>query len=140
MALPSVGGGYQVGDGNLNEIDIYATAAPQTATATATLTVAQITGNLLVGNPSTSAATYTLPTAAAIDAVMTNAKVGSTFNLTVVNIGTSSGIITMAVGTGITAVGNLLVAITGSAAGVGGAAQFMFRKTGDAAYTVYRIA
>ena len=140
MALPSVGGGYQVGDGNLNEIDIYATATPQTATATATLTVAQITGNLLVGNPSTSAATYTLPTAAAIDAVMTNAKVGSTFNLTVVNLGTSSGIITMAVGTGITAVGNLLVAITGSAAGVGGAAQFMFRKTGDAAYTVYRIA
>ena len=140
MALPSVGGGYQVGDGNLNEIDIYATAAPQTATATATLTVAQITGNLLVGNPSTSAATYTLPTAAAIDAVMTNAKVGSTFNLTVVNLGTSSGIITMAVGTGITAVGNLLVAITGSAAGVGGAAQFMFRKTGDAAYTVDRIA
>ena len=48
--------------------------------------------------------------------------------------------LTIAVGTGITAVGNLLVAITGSAAGVGGAAQFMFRKTGDAAYTVYRIA
>lgn len=140
MALPSVGGGYQVGDGNLNEIDIYATAAQQTATATATLTVAQITGNLLVGNPSTSAATYTLPTAAAIDAVITNAKVGSTFNLIVVNLGTSSGIITMAVGTGITAVGNLLVAITGSAAGVGGAAQFMFRKTGTATYDLFRIA
>lgn len=140
MALPSVGGGYQVGDGNLNELDIYATAAQQTATVTATLTVAQITGNLLVGNPSTSAATYTLPTAAAIDAVMTNAKVGSTFNLIVVNIGTSSGIITMAVGTGITAVGNLLVAITGSAAGVGGAAQFMFRKTGTATYDLFRIA
>jgi hypothetical protein len=46
----------------------------------------------------------------------------------------------MAVGTGITAVGNLLVAITGSAAGVGGAALFQFRKTGDAAYTVYRMA
>lgn len=140
MSLPKVGGGYQVGDGNLNEIDIYATAAPQTATATATLTVAQITGNLLVGNPSATAATYTLPTAAAIDAVMTNTKVGSTFNLTVVNIGTSSGIITMAVGTGITAVGNLLVAITGSAAGVGGAAQFMFRKTGTATYDLFRIA
>jgi len=140
MALPNSGGGYQVGDGNLNEIDLYATAAQQTATATATLTVAQITGNLLVGNPSTSAATYTLPTATAIDAVITNAKIGSTFNLTVINLGTSSGLITMAVGTGITAVGNLVVAITGSAAGVGGAAQFMFRKTGDAAYTLYRIA
>ena len=140
MALPNSGGGYQVGDGNLNEIDLYATAAQQTATATATLTVAQITGNLLVGNPSTSAATYTLPTATAIDAVITNAKIGSTFNLTVINLGTSTGLITMAVGTGITAVGNLVVAITGSAAGVDGAAQFMFRKTGDAAYTLYRIA
>jgi hypothetical protein len=140
MALPNSGGGYQVGDGNLNEIDLYATAAQQTATATATLTVAQITGNLLVGNPSTTAATYTLPTATAIDAVITNAKIGSTFNLTVINLGTSTGLITMAVGTGITAVGNLIVAITGSAAGVGGAAQFMFRKTGDAAYTLYRIA
>jgi hypothetical protein len=140
MALPNSGGGYQVGDGNLNEIDLYATAAPQTATATATLTVAQVTGNLLVGNPSTTAATYTLPTATAIDAVITNAKIGSTFNLTVINLGTSTGLITMAVGTGITAVGNLVVAITGSAAGVGGAAQFLFRKTGDAAYTVYRIA
>ena len=140
MALPTSGGGYQVGDGNLNEIDLYATASQQTATATATLTAAQITGNLLVGNPSTSAATYTLPTATAIDAVITNAKIGSTFNLTVINLGTSTGLITMAVGTGITAVGNLIVAITGSAAGVGGAAQFMFRKTGDAAYTLYRIA
>ena len=140
MALPNSGGGYQVGDGNLNEIDLYATASQQTATATATLTAAQITGNLLVGNPSTTAATYTLPTATAIDAVITNAKIGSTFNLTVINLGTSTGLITMAVGTGITAVGNLVVAITGSAAGVGGAAQFMFRKTGDAAYTLYRIA
>ncbi len=140
MALPNSGGGYQVGDGNLNEIDMYATAAPQTATATATLTVAQITGNLLVGNPSTTAATYTLPTAAAIDAAITNAKIGSTFNLTVINLGTSTGLITMAVGTGITAVGNLVVAITGSAAGVGGAAQFLFRKTGEATYIVYRIA
>jgi len=109
------------------------------ATATATLTVPQITGGILVGNPSTSAASYTLPTAALIDATLTNAKVGSTFELTIVNLGTSSGLITVVVGTGITAVGNLVIAITGSAAGVGGAAQFRFRKTGDAAYTVYRI-
>jgi hypothetical protein len=60
--------------------------------------------------------------------------------LTIVNLGTSSGLITVVVGTGITAVGNLVIAITGSAAGVGGAAQFKFRKTGDAAYTVYRVA
>jgi len=139
MALPSIGGGQQIGDGNLNELLLGFNPAPQTATATATLTVTQIINGLLVGNPSTSAASYTLPTAALIDATLTNAKVGSTFDLTIVNLGTSSGLITVVVGTGITAVGNLVIAITGSAAGVGGAAQFKFRKTGDAAYTVYRI-
>jgi hypothetical protein len=140
MALPTIGGGQQIGDGNLNEVLLGFNAAPQTATATATLTVTQIINGLLVGSPSTSAASYTLPTAALIDATLTNAKVGSTFDLTIVNLGTSSGLITVVVGTGITAVGNLVIAITGSAAGVGGAAQFRFRKTGDAAYTVYRIA
>jgi len=140
MALPSIGGGQQIGDGNLNEILLGFDAAPQTATATATLTVTQITNDILVGNPSTTAASYTLPTAALIDATLTNAKVGSTFDLTIINLGTSTGLITVVVGTGITAVGNLVVAITGSAAGVGGAARFRFRKTGDAAYTVYRIA
>ena len=140
MALPNSGGGYQFTDGNTNEIVMGVQAAPQTATTTATLTAAQVTGGLLVGTAGTGAVSYTMPTAAAIDAVFTNAKVNSTFDLKVVNLGTSSGVITMVVGTGITAVGNLLIAITGSAAGVSGAAQFLFRKTGDAAYTVYRIA
>ena len=140
MALPSVGGGYQNTDGNQNEQTIGTQAAPQTATATATLSVAQITGGILVGSPSTTAASYTLPTAALIDATMTNMKTNSTFKLTVINLGTSTGLITVVVGTGITAVGNLVVAITGSAAGVSGAAEFLFRKTGDAAYTVYRVA
>jgi len=139
MALPNSGGGYQFTDGNTNEIIMGVQAAPQTATTTATLTAAQITGGILVGTAGTGAVTYTMPTATAIDAVFTNAKVNSTFELTVINLGTSSGVITMAVGTGITAVGNLLVAITGSAAGVGGAAQFLFRKTDTATYTVYRV-
>ena len=140
MALPSVGGGYQNTDGNQNEQTIGTQAAPQTATATATLSVAQITGGLLVGSPSTSAASYTLPTATLIDATMTNMKVNSTFRLNIINLGTSNGLITVVVGTGITAVGNLVVAITGSAAGVSGAAEFVFRKTDTAAYSVYRVA
>ena len=135
MALPSVGGGYQLGDGNLNEIQIGESAAPQAATATATLTVAQILGNMLVANPSTTAATYTLPTAAAIDAVLTNAKIGSTFDLYIVNTGTSSGTVTLAAGTGITDGGNALVAVAVTAS-----AMFRFRKTGDAAYSVYKVA
>jgi hypothetical protein len=140
MALPNIGGGSQSNDGNTAEIQMGVQAAPQTATVTATLTVAQTTGGILVGSPSTSAATYTLPTAVALDTALNNAKVNSTFDLNVINLGTTDGIITMAVGTGITAVGNLLVGITGSAAGVGGAAQFQFRKTGTGTWSVYRMA
>ena len=135
MALPNGAGGYQLGDGNLNELTIGYTAAPQTATSTATLTAAQVTGGFLVANPSTSAATYTLPTAAAIDAVVTSAKVGSTFTLNIVNTGTSSGTVTLAAGTGITDGGNAVVAVA-----ITSSAQFLFRKTGDAAWTVYKIA
>ena len=135
MALAQVGGGYQVGDGNVNEIRLGYSAAPQTATSTATLTVAQITGNVLVANPSTSAATYTLPTASAIDAVLGNTKIGSTFDLFIVNTGTSSGTVTLSMGTGITDGGNAAVAVA-----ITSSALFRFRKTGDAAYTVYKIA
>ena len=135
MALAQVGGGYQVGDGNVNEIRLGYSAAPQTATSTATLTAAQILGNVLVANPSTSAATYTLPTAAAIDAVLINDKVGSTFDLFIVNIGTSSGTVTLSMGAGITDGGNAAVAVATTSS-----AMFRFRKTGDAAFTVYKIA
>ena len=140
MALAQVGGGYQVGDGNVNELQLGYMTDVQTATATASLTVAQTTGGVLVGNPSTTAATYTLPTGTQLDAAVTNAKIGSTFELTVINLGTSTGLITVAVGTGITAVGNLVVPITGSAAGVSGAGLFRFRKTAANAWTVYRVA
>ena len=90
---------------------------------------------MLVANPSTSAATYTLPTAAAIDAVVTSAKVGSTFQLSIVNTGTSSGTVTLSMGTGITDGGNAAVAVA-----VTSSALFVFRKTGDAAWTVYKAA
>ena len=135
MALPNGAGGYQLGDGNLNELTIGYAAAPQTATATATLTAAQVTGEWLLANPSATAAVYTLPTAAAIDAVVTSAKVGSTFDLNIINIGTSSGTVTLAAGTGITDGGNALVVVAVTAS-----AQFTFRKTGDAAWVVYKTA
>jgi hypothetical protein len=135
MALPNGAGGYQLGDGNLSELTLGYTSAPQTATSTATLTAAQVTGGWLVANPSTSAATYTLPTAAAIDAIVTSAKVGSTFTLNVINTGTSSGTVTLATATGITDGGNAFVAVA-----ITSSAQFTFRKTGDATYTVYKTA
>jgi hypothetical protein len=133
MALPSVGGGYQVGDGNLNEVTLGDIGTVATATATATLTVAQITAGILSANPSTSAASYTLPTGTLIDATLTNAKVGSTFDLIIVNLGTGSGDITIVTGTGITLVGSVTVTD-------GTSAQVRFVRTGEATYTMYRIA
>ena len=135
MALPNGAGGYQLGDGNRSELRIGYAAAAQTATSTAALTAAQITGGLLLANPSTSAATYTLPTASDIDAVVTSATAGSTFDLSIVNIGTSSGTVTLSMGTGVTDGGNAAVAIA-----ITSSALFRFRKTADGAWTVYKIA
>jgi N-methylhydantoinase B/oxoprolinase/acetone carboxylase alpha subunit len=135
MALPNGAGGYQVGAGNRQETIMGAMAAPQTATATATLTAAQIVNQMLVANPgSSTAATYTLPTGALIDAAVPNATVGSTFDLSIVNIGTSSGTVTLAVSTGVTDGGNALVAVA-----VTTSQLFRFRKTGDGTYVVYRL-
>jgi len=138
MALSQSGGGYQIGDGNLNEILLTNQSIPvQTATATATLTVAQITGGILVGNPSASAATYTLPTVAALEAALTNlTKVGQAFLLNLINLGTSAGVITMAPGTGWTIVG---LTTTALAANAGSSSAWEAVKTGDGTWTLYRL-
>ena len=135
MALPNGAGGYQLGDGNLNEVVLGYQAAPQSVAATATLTAAQVaSGVLLVGSGATAAQTYTLPTGASLDALVSSAKVNSTFELVLVNLGTSSGTATLAVGTGVTDGGNALVAVGTTASG-----RFLFRRTGDSTYVVYRV-
>lgn len=130
MALPSVGGGQQLSDGNVSEVVLSTQGAPATATGDATLTVAQLLSGILVGNPSTSAAAYTLPTVASLEAVLTNAKVDSCFYLTLINLGTSSGIITLTTNTGWTLVGDVTVPITS-------ANTLIARKTGAGAWTLY---
>ena len=136
MALPNGAGGYQVGDGNLNEAVMGYAPAPATATVTATLTAAQVLSGILLGSPGTSAAAYTLPTVATLEATLTSAKVGSTFDLSVCNVdGSSSGVITMTAGTGWTIVGLATVAAT-----AGTSQLFRARKTGSGTWTLYRIA
>jgi hypothetical protein len=136
MALPNGAGGYQIGDGNLNEVNIGVQPAPQTATATATLTVAQITGGILLGSPGSSAAAYTLPTGSSVDSTVSSAKVNSSFDFSVCNVdGSSSGVITMTAGTGWTIVGLATIAATAGTTG-----SFRARKTGDGTWTLYRLA
>jgi hypothetical protein len=132
MALSKSGGGYQVGDGNSSEAVMGTQGAPSTATVTATLTVAQITAGILVVDTGTTAATLTLPTVAALEAVLVNAHNDSSFDLSVVNVGASTGTVTMAVGTGWTITGLATVVYTTSS-------LFRARKTGDSAWTLYKL-
>lgn len=136
MALPSIGGGQQIGDGNNSEAQLYIQVAPATATSTATLTIAQLLTGIVLGSPGSSAATYTLPTVALTEATLVNAKVNSCFDFSVCNVdGSGSGVITVAVGTGWTIVGLATVAATAGTTG-----SFRARKTGSGTWTLYRLA
>jgi hypothetical protein len=136
MTISNIGGGSQIGDGNLNETVLNAIPAPVTAAGDATLSVAQLTNGIILGSPGTSAAAYTLPTCALLDAALGNAKVGSSFDFSVINVnGSSSGVITVTTSTGWTLVGLMTVVAT-----AGTAQAFRARKTGDATWSLYRIA
>ena len=136
MALPSIGGGRQLGDGNINEVVLGTQAAPASLTSTATLTIAQLVTGIVLGNPGSSAATYTLPTVALTEALLVNTKVDSSFDFSVINVdGSGSGIITLAVGTGWT-----LVGLATTAATAGTTHRYRARKTGTGAWTLYTLA
>ncbi len=134
MAIPNGAGGYQIGAGNNNETILSAAAAPQVATDTATLTAAQIVGGMLVATP-TANATLTLPTAALIDAAIPNARIGSTFDLALVNAAAATHTAAFALSTGVTNGGNAVVSLAAATS-----ALFRFRKTAEGAYVVYKIA
>jgi len=136
MALSTVGGGYQIGDGSTTEIQLNKQPTPSTATSTATLTIAQLITGILLGSPGSSAATYTLPTVALTEATLVNATTDSSFDFSVVNVdGSGSGVITLAVGTGWTIVGLATVAAT-----AGTTHRYRARKTGTGAWTLYTLA
>lgn len=136
MALPSIGGGRQVGDGNVNEVVMGVQPAPATATSTATLTIAQLVTGIVLGSPGGTAASYTLPTVALTEALLVNAKTDSSFDFSICNVdGSGTGVITVVAGTGWTLVGLATVAATAGTTG-----RFRARKTGAAAWSLYRLA
>jgi len=137
MPLPSVGGGYQFNDGNLNEVKLTVAAAPATATDSATLSVSQLTNGIIIGTPTTTAA-YTLPLATDVDNTLSNAKVGSTFDFRIINT-TTAGVITVTTNTGWTIGSSGSQGLMTIAATAGTVRSFRARKTGDAAWALYAI-
>ena len=131
MALPNGAGGYQVTDGNVGEPLLFVQGAPTALTAAATVTAAQLANGLFTFDG--TAGNMTLPTVADLEAYVSSAsKVDAAFDFFVVNIDGGTDDVTVAVGTGWTLVGAGQV-------DNGTSGHFRARKTGDGAWTCYRI-
>ena len=133
MAIPNGAGGYQVGDGNLSEVILGVQATPNTYTAGATLTVADLENGVVIYNAA-GANNLALPAVTGltgVDAEISSAKVGSCFDLFLLCSGAGAGSLTAGAGWTLVGVG----------LGVAGrGVHFRAVKTGDGTYTLYRIA
>jgi hypothetical protein len=130
--LPNGTGGYQLGDGTVGEAILSVQGAPTALAAAATATAAQLANGLFVFNG--AAGNLTLPTVADLEEGIPSAtKVNAAFDFVVINADATTDDVTLVVGTGWTIVGNPIVVEATSA-------QFRARKTGDGAWTAYRIA
>lgn len=120
---------------------IKVTPAHQTATVTATLTDAQMLGEVLVVDQGSGAtSTLTTRTAAQIEGAFAGRlEVGESWELIIINVETDAGgNVVLAMGTGFTLIGNNDIeeedAVDNSSTGV-----FRFRKTATNTFDCYRI-
>ena len=130
MALPNGAGGYQLGDGNLNEINMSTQVTPTAKTAAATLTTAELATGIITYTG--AAVALTVPTGASLDADFSSMKVNSSFEFSIINIGGTNAA-TVTANTGCTLVGVAAVAANT-------ACIWRVRKTADATYVFYRVA
>ena len=102
MALPNGAGGYQLGDGNLNEVTLGVQSAPIAKTAAATLTAAELATGIITYTG--AAVALTMPLGADMDTAFPSMKVNSSFDFYVINIGGTNAA-TVTANTGVTLVG-----------------------------------
>jgi len=130
MALPNGSNGYQVGDGNLDEIIMGTQTAPVAKTAAATLTANELAAGLITYTG--AAVNLTVPLGTDLDAAFGNMKVNSSFDFNIINIGGTNAA-TVTANTGCTLVG--VAAVSANTA-----CTWRVRKTAEATYVFYRIA
>ena len=130
MALPNGAGGYQLGDGNLNEIIMGTQVAPTAKTAAATLTPAELATEIITYNG--AAVNLTLPLGTDLDTAFSSMKVNSSFDFSIINLGGTNAA-TVTANTGCTIVGVAAVSANSSCI-------WRARKTADATYVFYRVA
>ena len=133
MALPNGAGGYQLGDGNLNEAVLGVQSIPTTLTGDTTLSGDDMALGLVVCQKASDATlTVTTATGAQLDAAIPSAKVGSSFDLTITNNNNSgsSSTVPVTAGTGVTIYGSVTVPRFG-------AYTYKFVKTGTATWSAF---
>lgn len=129
MPLSNGTSGYQFNDGAVGEPLLMAQGDPAAFTGAATITAAQLGGGLMTYNG--AAASLTLPTVADLEAAIVSAqKTNAAFDFFLINTGANTA--TLLVGTGWTIVGTATTATAVSS-------QWRARKTGEGAWTCYRV-
>ena len=129
MAIPNGAGGYQLGDGNLTEINFVVQTTPTAKTAAATLTAAELATGIITYTG--AAVALTVPTGTALDAAFSNMKNDTSFDFVIINTGATNAA-TVTANTGCTLVGVAAVSALTSA-------QWRVRHTADATYVFYRV-
>lgn len=121
--------------------------APTAKTTAATLTIAELLTGLIVGTHPGGGASValTLPLVSDIHAALPDAPVNTSFEFTVINVGSAAAadVYTVTTNTGWTLTGHMAVANTHATTGAltgGNVGRFRARKTADDAWTLYRIA
>lgn len=135
------GSGLDGGAFNRGTFRFVKMPAPQTATDTASLSDAQMTGGVLVGTP-TAAAAYTVRTGTQLKAALPTDLAGDdAFDLVIINLGGTGDDITLTPDTDITIVGNAVVGpIADVATEQECQATFRFRFVSGTTFIAYRVA
>jgi len=113
-------------------VQLKAQPTPTAKTATATLTIAELLTGIVTATSATAVA-LTLPTGTLSDAGFFSLSNDIGFDWSVINLGSSTGAVTMTAGTAHTYVGNATVAISTSA-------RFRSRRTAANTWVTYRLA
>lgn len=121
-------------------VKLVAQGAPTAKTVDATLTAAEVlAGIITVNQGAAGTSSQTLPLASAMDTAIPDAAAGDAFDFTVINISTTDAEdATLITNTGWTLVGNMEVQAA-SALTLNTSGRFRARKTGAAAWSLYRL-
>lgn len=116
--------------------------APAAKTVSATLTAAEVlTGIITVNQAAAGASALQLPTAADLDAALPDALAGDALDFCVINTSTvDAEDASLTTNTGWTLAGSMDVPAYSAAGSLNSSGRFRARKTGSAAWTLYRIA